>query len=184
MDPTALWLAAVAAPILAAGWLAWLAIALMRAMARYGAAIERHAQALEDAAGELRGWSRADRRARLALIRSVVDLALRRVRHWHQENLMNLVGLGALPDQIDVVPDNAGQALEHAREFSPEAAAALTRAMEELRRCEEQFLVARRVLGRSEREFEKASERLRQRLELAGDDLRRAAEALQAAGAE
>src|SRR5262245_36723342 len=181
MESGALALVAIAAIVAAAGWLAWLVVVLMRTMGRYAAATERHADALEAAVAELRAATRVERGARRALVTSVVDLALRRAQLWRQENLMNLVALGALPDQVTIVPDNASLALQYARHLSEPAAVVLTRAIDDLRRCEEQFGIVRRLLGKSEREFEKAGERWRQRLDAAGEDLRRAGELFQRA---
>ena len=120
--------AAVLILVAVTAWYAWSTHRILRATKRQADVAEA---SLNVAQHQLQEQAQIGK----MIIANAIQTATADIEYWKEIGVLNLAATRALPANIDLVPANAGSALEHASRISKEAAAELQAAFNCLRRA-------------------------------------------------
>jgi hypothetical protein len=151
----------VVALVIISWWYAASTANILDHVRRQTSAIDRQATATEASVALLRQTVEEQRGLGQLVVDSAFESARSSIESWVKQNIQNLLYLDALPSPVVLVPENGRRAVEHARLASADAALELSRAMDDLRRCEEAFEAARALRGRPPSEKDRAEQRIR-----------------------
>ncbi len=165
--------------VIITGWYASSTAKTLQQIRRQTAALEKQTAATQESVALLRQATEEQKGIGRMIVTSTVQSGLRTIDYWKNTNIVNLAFLNALPERIMLVPESGRRAVEHARSISAEATAELASALDEVKRCEEEFEIGRRLYGRPGNEIEKQCGRIRSLLDSAEQALHRSLEQLQ-----
>ena len=93
---------------------------------------QRQTRAAEESLRELQKQVKVQHEVGRMIVDNAVQSALAKIRFWKSIGIANLVASHRLPQTINLVPEQAGSALEHATRISNEAATELGSAFDDL----------------------------------------------------
>jgi uncharacterized protein YjeT (DUF2065 family) len=107
-------------------------------------AAERQAETSEETLRMLRLQIEEQAGLGRTIVKTAMQSALRAIEYWQQENnVYNLATLHQLPSDINLVPEGARSAVEHARRISVEGSEQLSSSFDSLRFAETEITIMR-----------------------------------------
>lgn len=97
---------------------------------RYAKAAKRQADAADETPGSLRQQLAEQKEIGRMIVANAIQSASGKINFWRNANIEKLANYNQLPQTINLVPDQAGSALEYAARTSKEAAAELRSAFD------------------------------------------------------
>jgi hypothetical protein len=109
---------------------------------------ERQASAAEESIRLLREQIEEKAGLDKTIVASAMQTAIRNIEYWQSANVYNMGATYSIPQNIQILPDNAHSAVEHSRRISVEGSGQLTSAFDHLRHAETEIQIFSRYSAR------------------------------------